>query len=103
MDIFGSLFNRGPSVPPEYKAEFNELLTELLKIGKSEDFLSEQPGGAYNGQCRHLRARAIGRRLDQMGGLSLMQAVRDRVRRKLGANLAAHLDYAWADVGEWMP
>ncbi|HEY3345979.1 MAG TPA: hypothetical protein VGJ97_13680 [Anaerolineaceae bacterium] len=103
MELFGSLFNRGPSIPKEHKAEFDNLMTELLKIGKSEDFLSEQPGGAYNGQCRHLRARAIGRRLDQIGGLALMQAARDQVRRKLGANLAAHLDYAWADVGEWIP
>jgi hypothetical protein len=103
MGIFSSLFSRGPSVPKEHKAEVDGLIAELLKIGKSEDFLSEQPGGAYNGQCRHLRCRAIGRRLDQIGGLALMQGVRERVRQKLGANLAAHLDYAWTDVGQWIP
>ncbi len=103
MGIFNSLFNRGPGVPKENKAEVDALIAELLKIGKSEDFLSEVPGGLYNGQCRHLRTRTIGRRLDQIGGLALMQAVRERVRRKLGANLAAHLDYAWGDIGEWIP
>lgn len=103
MGIFDNLFSRGPSVPKENKAEVDTLIAELLKIGKSEDFLSESPGGAYNGQCRHLRSRAIGRRFDQIGGLALMQAIRERVRRKLGANLAAHLDYAWTDIGEWIP
>ncbi|HEY3345526.1 MAG TPA: hypothetical protein VGJ97_11400 [Anaerolineaceae bacterium] len=103
MGIFDRLFNRGPAVPKENKAEVAELIAELLKIGKSEDFLSEAPGGAYNGQCRHLRCRTIGRRLDQIGGLALMQSARERVRRKLGANLAAHLDYAWTDIGEWIP
>ncbi len=103
MGIFDSLFNRGPAVPKENKAEVAELIAELLKIGKSEDFLSEVPGGAFNGQCRHLRCRTIGRRLDQIGGLALMQSARERVRRKLGANLAAHLDYAWTEIGEWIP
>jgi hypothetical protein len=103
MGFFDSLFNRGPGVPKEHRAEVNELIAELMKIGKSEDFLSETPGGAFNGQCRHLRTRTIGRRLDQIGGLALMQAVRERVRRKLGATLVAHLDYAWTDIGEWIP
>jgi hypothetical protein len=32
-----------------------------------------------------------------------MQQARERVRKKLKANLAAHLDYAWAEIGEWKP
>lgn len=103
MGIFDSLFDRGPGIPREHKAEVDGLIGELLQIGQKEDFLSEYPGGAYNGDRRHLRTRNIGRRLDQIGGLDLMQAARNRVRRKLGANMAEHLDYAWVDIGRWMP
>lgn len=103
MGIFGDLFGGGPSVPKEFQAEVKQLTDELLQIGKKEDFLSEVPGGAYNGQCRHLRTRTIGRRLDQIGGEELMHGVRERVRRKLGANLASHLDYAWSEIGTWIP
>ncbi len=103
MGIFDSLFGSGPGIPKEHKAEVDNLVAELLQIGQKEDFLSEDPGGAYPGERRHLRTRNIGRRLDQIGGLDLMQAVRKRVRRKLGANMAEHLDYAWSDIGRWMP
>ncbi len=103
MGIFDSLLNRGPSIPREQKAEVDELIAELIQIGQKEDFLSEYPGGAYNGDRRHLRTRNIGRKLDQIGGLGLMMLARQRVKRKLGATMAEHLDYAWTDVGRWMP
>jgi hypothetical protein len=83
--------------------EVEKLILELVTIGKKEDFLSERPGGGFNAQCHNIRTRTIGKRLNEVGGFSLMQQARERVRKKLKANLAAHLDYAWAEIGEWKP
>jgi len=82
--------------------EAENLIKELIEIGKKDDFLSERPGGLFNGQCHNIRARAIGRRLDEIGGLELMQVARERVRKKLKMNTASHLDYAWVKIGKWM-
>jgi hypothetical protein len=81
--------------------EVQVLLDELLLIGKESDFLSERPGGGFNGNCRNIRAREIGRRLDEMGGMDLMQWVFRQVRKKMGRAMAEHLEYAWDDVGPW--
>lgn len=77
------------------------LFKELISIGIESDFLSERPGGGFNGHCRNIRAREIGMKLDEMGGLDLMQWVYRRVRKKLGRNMAEHLEYAWDDIGPW--
>lgn len=83
------------------KAEVNRLVDELVRIGIKEDYLSEHPGGGYNLQCRHIRAREIGQRLSDIGGLPLLIWVYDRVRKKAGKVAASHLEYAWQDVGVW--
>ncbi len=104
MSIFGNLFGGGglpQDLDKQSRDEAEKLITELIEIGKSDDFLSERPGGMFSGQCHNIRARAIGRRLNEMGGLDLMQAARERVRRKLKMNMASHLDYAWSDIGKW--
>jgi hypothetical protein len=85
------------------RQEVEKLIEELIRIGKADDFLSEHPGSLFNAQCRHIRARAVGTRLNELGGLELMQSVRNRVFKKLGGNLASHLDYAWTDIGKWIP
>ena len=87
--------------PPDQKPEVEKLLQELYKIGKNDDYLAEHPGPPFNGQARHMRARAIGKRLSEIGGLPLMQYAHRKVKRKLGAALSSHLEYAWIDVGEW--
>jgi hypothetical protein len=88
--------------PSENKAEVEKLLAELIKIGQRDDFLSERPGPPFNGHCRHMRAREIGKRLDEIGGFDLMEYVYLRVKKKLGGPLASHLEYAWAEIGKWM-
>lgn len=100
MDFISDLFSRMPC-PDEKKPEVEQLLEELFKIGKNEDFLSERPGPPFNGQCRHMRARQIGKRLDEIGGLDLMLYAQKKVKRKLGKDLSAHLEYAWVEVGSW--
>lgn len=81
--------------------EVQSLLNELINIGIKEDYLSERPGNGYNAQCRHVRTRAIGKRLDEIGGNRLMQWAYGRVKKKAGKISASHLEYAWTDVGQW--
>lgn len=99
--VFGHLAIR--QLPPESKREVKRLLDELVRIGNSDDFLSLQPGGQFNIRCHHVRANKIGERLNEIGGLELMQAARSYVKRKLKPVLAEHLDYCWQDIGEWQP
>lgn len=88
--------------PSHSQQEVNRMLDELLRIGKTEDFLSERPGGAFNRECRHIRTREIGKRLDEIGGMELMEFANRHVRRKLGKNLSWHLEAAWKDIGRWI-
>jgi hypothetical protein len=90
------------SLTREQKAEVSQLEKELIVIGSKEDFLSERPGGAFNAQCQHRRAREIGTRLNTMGGMPLMWKAYQKVQRKAGKTAAAHLEYAWAEIGRWL-
>lgn len=101
MGFLSSLFAPRP-YPSESRREVADLIEELIRIGKTEDFLSEHPGGQFNVQCRHVGAIRIGRRLDTIGGLPLMQFAQEQVRRKAGKNLAGHLEYAWDELGSWI-
>ena len=87
--------------PKDAEREVQSLLDELIRIGVKEDYLSEFPGNGYNGQCRHVRTRMIGKRLDEIGGNELMKWAYWRVQKKAGVVPASHLEYAWQDVGHW--
>jgi len=101
MSLFNSLF--GPKINSTRDwPEVERLVDELVKIGVKEDYLSEHPGAGYNIQCRHIRAREIGKRLSELGGLDLMNWAFARVKKKAGKVPASHLEYAWEDVGEWL-
>ena len=102
MGFFRDLFSK-PPYPRDLKPEVDKLIEELLQIGKKEDYLSERPGGAFNGQCHHLRTRQIGRRLNEIGGLELMHYAHRQVKRKLGMQLSSHLEYCWNEIGGWIP
>lgn len=102
MDFFFDLF-RQPPYPRQDQREVEKLIEELMRIGKVDDFLSERPGGSFNGQCQNLRARQIGVRLHTIGGQDLMHWVVKKIRRKLGAQLTTHLEYAWNEIGGWVP
>lgn len=103
MEFLRNLFGGGlTGLNREAKHETERLIEELIKIGVQDDYLSERPGMPFNMQCRHVRARQIGTRLNELGGLPLMEYAHDRVRRKLKAQLASHLEYAWTGIGEWM-
>lgn len=83
------------------RKEVDRLLADLVKIGKLDDYLSVSPGGPFNIRCHHTGARKIGERLNQIGGLELMQAARAHVKRKLKPVMAEHLDYCWQNIGKW--
>jgi hypothetical protein len=89
--------------PSDSRQEVNRLLEELLRIGKTDDFLSERPGGAFNVQCRHVRSIGIGKRLNEIGGEKLMEYSLRQVKKKLGKEIFTHLEYAWDDLGQWVP
>ncbi len=100
MNFLGDLFNK--PYPSHAQQEVERMLDELVRIGKTDDFLSERPGGGFNFECRHIRTREIGKRLNEIGGLPLMEYADRYVRRKLGKNLSWHLEAAWKDIGQWI-
>lgn len=97
LDIFKKPY------PPENAGEVSKLMEELIRIGRQDDYLSEFPGRGFNAQCRHIRAREIGARLQQVGGNDLMSWAYRKVRKEAGKPLASHLEYAWKDIGDWQP
>ena len=101
MGFLHDLFSK--PYPTHAQNEIDRLINELVQIGRTEDFLSERPGGSFNIQCRHSRARDIGKRLDELGGIELMDYIIKKVAKRLSPNLASHLSYAWTEIGKWVP
>lgn len=101
MDFFRGLFIGPPPAPSANRPEVDHLLEELIQIGKTDDYLSERPGSPFNMQCRHSRARQIGKRLFDIGGLELMEYTVKVVRKKVGKPQGEHLAYAWVEIGDW--
>lgn len=89
--------------PGDKAREVEKLLDELIQIGKRDDYLSERPTAGFNMQCRNVRARQIGQRLHEIGGLPLMEYAHRQVKRKASKMLGEHLEYCWTEVGNWMP
>jgi len=83
--------------------EVDSLVAELIEIGRSDGFLSMQAGGKFNKNHKHIRAREVGTRLNEIGGMKLMQATGYRVGATLGAGPARELESAWGYIGEWLP
>jgi hypothetical protein len=82
--------------------EADSLVTELIEIGRTCDFVSDS-GDSYDGNGYHKRAREIGIRLNEIGGMELMLSVYCRVVAKLGPGLGRSLEVAWGYIGGWWP
>lgn len=93
----------GRPFPSVNKAEVERIINDLCKIGQTEDFLSERPASGFNMQCRHIRARELGVRLDQIGGIRLLDYTLKKVSKRIGKDLGRHLSYAWTEIGGWVP
>jgi hypothetical protein len=100
MDFFINLFTPLPC-PSEKRPEVDRLVDELARIGKNDDYLSERPGPPFNFHCRHTRAIDIGKRLNEIGGFNLMEAVYFRMKKKVGKVTGSHLEYCWQGIGKW--
>ena len=105
MSIFNRIFGEPEirALEPKLKAEVKQMIEQLVKIGKTDDFISLAPGGPFDFQYHHRDAKAIGRRLHEIGGEDLMMAVRTTIKYKLKDVLAEHLDHAWKGIGNWRP
>ena len=102
MGFLADLLGKRP-FPAVNKIEVERIINDLCKIGQTEDFLSERPASGFNMQCRNIRAREMGVRLEQIGGVHLLEYVLRKVSKRLGKDLARHLSYAWAEIGGWVP
>lgn len=103
MSFFNRIFGEPEirALNPQQKAEVKKLIDQLVKIGTTDDFLSIVPGGPFDHQCHHRDAKAIGKRIYEIGGVDLMWAVRQTIRYKLKDVLAEHLDHCWKGIGNW--
>ena len=95
MWFFNKPFDR------KYNNEVTRLMDELAQIGPKEDFLSERPGGQFDRECRHIRTREIGQRLYDIGGADTMEWVIKKLSKRLGKDLAAHLESCWFRIGNF--
>jgi hypothetical protein len=82
--------------------EIDTLVDELVHIGQTSDFVSD-PGGAFDHNGCHKRAREIGMHVNKMGGAHVMQAVWYRVTAVLGPERGRSLEIAWGFIGDWWP
>jgi hypothetical protein len=101
MDFITDLFF--PPYKAKDKAEVERIIEDLASIGRQDDFLAERPTPGFNGQLRHRRARELGERLNELGSINLMTYVSKKIKKRLGKEKGVHLDYAWADIGQWVP
>ena len=87
--------------PRQNTDEVNRLMEELTKIAKTDDFLSERPGGLFDRECRHIRTREIGTRIYEFGGADSMEWVIKKIAKKSGKDMAAHLEACWNGIGDF--
>ena len=83
--------------------ELGKLVRELIGIGRATSYVGTPDGTFYDEHHCHIRAREIGARLDQLGGMELMRAAHEQVARELaGTARARELEACWGGVGRWM-
>lgn len=82
-------------------AEVEKLTPELYHIGLSDGYLSMEQGGKFDDNCRNIRAREIGERLNEMGGCHLMREVHSKIQQMQGP--ARQLESCWGYIGIWQP
>ena len=87
------------SYPSQYKQEVERLTKDLVQIGKKEDYLSERPGGAFDQNCRNIRAREIGVRFHEIGGTRLMEDIMKKIAKPVGKEAVSHLEACWRLIG----
>lgn len=64
---------------PNFKQEFDHLTAGLIEIGKTDEFLTVELNSKFNDEKRNIRAREIGVRLSEMGGMVKPEDLRRNV------------------------
>lgn len=82
--------------------DIDKFVIELIEIGKYSNFVSFS-GDAFDENGYHTRTREIGKELNKIGGMPLMQAVFYRVLKRLGPCVCRALEFAWSYIGDWLP
>lgn len=91
-------------------------IDELVQIGSTDGFLASKPGGKYNSEKRHIRARVIGEMISKIAesvpirsdtevvsSVSLMGMTINEVQKRLGyGSGSSELRWAWHGVGGWL-
>lgn len=77
------------------------LTVELFGISRGRGFISSTPGADFDARGYHIRARQIGALLDQVGGLQVMRAAAEELRRTCGDLASGELACIWDGVGDW--
>lgn len=79
----------------------SQMIAELVMIGRTDGFLSMEPGGKFDGNRRNSRARIIGELLNQRGGKPMMIQAGEAVQKELGSTRGRELEIAWHLIGQW--
>ena len=87
--------------------EFLTLVDELILIGYEIEDPTHQSSGYLRKRetaeaSRHPGARAIGIRLNEIGGSPMMSAASRRVEQEHGPIAAQELAWCWHGVGSWL-
>jgi hypothetical protein len=83
------------------------LVTELIRIGERDGYLSLKSGGLFNEKMRLIGAREIGLILHQRGAMDRMRAALVRLEVARGsasqtdAGRSGDLETAWYGFGDW--
>ncbi len=96
------------STPPKTvrsgSSRFDQLVEELITIGRTDGFISDDPGGKFNDVMRHQRAIEIGALLHQEGKLDLMVEAFKVVAATIGEERTSGLRFTWQGIGgQWDP
>jgi len=84
----------------------DELFQELLDIAECYGTNAYYSGGYFllpsgDGQVKNERARRVGLRLHELGGIKLMREAHAFVLAQAGRTAARDLETCWDGIGEW--
>jgi hypothetical protein len=93
---------------PGEEASFDDLVNELIQIGKEVKNRKDSSSGYLyldfrRNTQKHPRAHKIGELLNERGGIELMRKAHSVVRERLGKIPARELEVCWGYIGDWLP
>jgi hypothetical protein len=77
-------------------------IRQLEEIGRTEGFLSLQPGGGFDDNSRNIEAVKLGKYLNKKTGKEGMEIAALRISISLGTVAGRELEAAWKGIGGWL-